>query len=115
MSAATLLCALAALAASAPIPPPKARTRPDVCGAWDMTWDNNGWSATFAEGGFYRSTGHGWSYEGRWELKGDVLTITEHNATLYAGAEPHWATYRWRLLPGKLESKCGAFRLRRAK
>jgi hypothetical protein len=106
-----VLLALLPLAA-APVPPPKPMARPDVAGVWDMKWDSTGWVATFSPGGFYRSRGRGWSYEGRWEMKGDVLTITEKNVSVHNG---HWSSYRWELLPGRLESRCGAFRLRKAR
>lgn len=93
----------------APIPPPKTRTRPDLCGAWTAVWSGAEWPTIFLPGGGYVAERPGLLYHGSWSLKGDVLTIRErHVAADHLG---DYTTYTFTLAPGQLRTADAGLRL----
>lgn len=109
---ATLLFATAASAA--PIPPPRQRPRPTLVGSWVASWGGAEWPTTFLRsGGYIAERPGGPLYLGQWKLRGNVLTIEEQHVSR-EGRGP-LNSYRFTLLPGRLESRCGGLRLTRAR
>lgn len=98
-----------------PIPPPRTPRRPPIAGEWIALWNGQSdWITTLSDNGAYLADRPaGPRYEGRYTLKGDVLTIEEHHAgPTNDGTAPHVYRYTFTLAPGKLDSVCGKFRLR---
>lgn len=109
-----LLLVVCPLSQAAPIPPPKARPRPELSGAWVAYWSGSEWPTVMLPDGTYVAERPGGPrYEGRWELVGDKLRIEER----LLGPEGYGQAYRYTftMRPRALASKCGGLRLASAR
>jgi len=96
----------------APIPPAKPIIRPSLAGTWMAYWSGAEWPTVMIEGGGYvAERAGGPRYEGQWKLVGDDLTIEER--CVGPNGAGHLYKYSFRLLPGKLFTKCGGLKLER--
>jgi hypothetical protein len=105
---------LAAAALAAPVPRHKPRPPVDLAGRWVATWyGSSDWPTVLLPGGDYVAEREGGSirYEGRWSLKGGVLSIEEARR-LPDGMGPVYR-YSWKLKPGTTVSECGRLKLAR--
>lgn len=93
-----------------PVPP-----RPAIGGYYDMVFHNVVYKTILLEGGDYVCHAHNGNFnnrwEGRWELKGDVFTITERFVTPESVGD--YVTFKFQLEKLKLESVCGNLKLRK--
>src|SRR5262245_59617592 len=106
MRALTFLLLFATVAHAAPIPPPKARPRPELTGTWTMVWSGSEWpTVLLPSGGYVAERPGGPRYEGRWELLGDKLYIEERLVSPSGYGQLY--TYTFTLRPGQLGSTCG--------
>jgi hypothetical protein len=102
-----------AICEGAPVPPPKPPPkRPGLAGEWIALWNNQSdWFTVLSDNGAYTADRPaGPRYEGSWSLKGDTISIDER----HAGPDASMVySHSFKLAPGKLESVCGRFRLRK--
>jgi hypothetical protein len=100
---------------AAPIPPPKAKPRPDLSGAWVAHWAGSEWpTILLPEGGYVAERPGGPRYEGRWKLAGHKLQIEER----LVGPDGYGEVYRYTftlragtLRASQFDSTCGGLRL----
>lgn len=100
---------------AAPVPPPKARpTPPSLAGSWMVLWSGSEWPTVMLAGGEYVAERPGGPrYEGRWAVKGNVLTIEER--LVESGRYGHAYTYTFHLRRCGRKSDCGVLEIKPAK
>lgn len=111
---AIFLTFLTALLPAAPIPKGKPKPpRPEINGGYSMYWGGTLYPSLFLVGGDYACQDTNQppnQWEGKWDLKGDKLTITER-MVYPTGERGQWNTYVFVLHKDKLESDHRMFKL----
>ncbi len=96
----------------APVPPARARPRPELAGSWVAHWSGSEWPTVMLPDGTYVAERPGGPrYEGRWSLSGDTLRIEERLLTPEGYGQAY--RYAFTLRPGTTRSACGGLDLRR--
>jgi len=102
----------------APIPKGKELIRPEINGAYEMSWHRSLYDTYFLKGGDYvavtqRTPGSEQSrWEGSWWLEGDVIHIKEQRVISHTGERHEFISYKFTLEKGKLKSINGQFALK---
>lgn len=108
------LTLLVALLPAAPIPRSKPKQpRPEINGPYTMHWGGTLYPALFIVGGDYACQSMNnppTQWEGKWELKGDKLTITER-MVYPTGERGGWCAYHFVLYKDRLQSDNYSFKL----
>lgn len=106
-----LVMLVSPLSQAAPIPPPKAKPRPDFSGSWVAVWSGAEWPTVMLPDGTYVAERPGGPrYEGRWELDANnKLIIEERLVNAYGYGQVY--RYTFTMKQGKLLSTCGGLRL----